>query len=123
MKKIFLLSSAMIIFFFILGVIAQPPEVDRKGPCKGDVEKFCKEVKGGKQVGKCLKENEAELSQACKDYIAAKREKRKEFVTACKADRQKFCKDIRHGKGKIATCLKSHENELSESCKAFFQKN
>jgi hypothetical protein len=33
--------------------------------------------------------------------------------TACKADKEKFC-----NKGMVAACLKQHEIELSEVCKA-----
>ena len=124
MKKIILLSFTMITFLFIFGVIAQTPEVDRKGPCRADAEKLCKDIKGGHKIWRCLRSHEEELSQACKDHFAALREKRKEFVKACGEDRKKFCKDIKHRKrGKIAACLKSHEAELSETCKAFFEKN
>jgi len=33
--------------------------------------------------------------------------------TACKDDQKKFCKE-----GMVAACLKQHETELSEACKA-----
>ena len=43
------------------------------GPCKADVEKFCKNVEQGKgRVARCLKEHKAELSQACRDGLAKK---------------------------------------------------
>lgn len=39
--------------------------------CKADEEKFCKDVKPGHgAIGKCMKEHEAELSEACKDAHA-----------------------------------------------------
>jgi hypothetical protein len=36
---------------------------------------------------------------------------------ACKADINQFCKDITSGEGRIAACLKSHEDKLSSGCK------
>ena len=42
----------------------------------------------------------------------------KEAREECKEDAQKFCKDIKPGHGRVIACLKSHESELSEACKA-----
>ena len=36
---------------------------------------------------------------------------------ACKTDADKFCAGIEKGEGRIAKCLKEHENELSADCK------
>ena len=36
----------------------------------------------------------------------------------CKADMEKFCKDVKPGEGRIVKCMKEHEAELSEACKA-----
>ena len=35
----------------------------------------------------------------------------------CADDLQKFCKDVQPGAGRIARCLKEHENDLSLACK------
>ena len=95
-----------------------------KGACKADVEKFCKGIKpGGGRIWACLKSNDAELSQPCKDHMAMMREKGKEFNQACRADAKKFCKGVPGGKGRIVSCLKSHDAELSDPCKAYFNKN
>ena len=94
-----------------------------KGVCKADIEKFCKGIKpGGGRLWACIKSNNDRLSQECKDHIAMVREKTKEFNQACKDDSKKFCKGIPRGKGRIASCLKSHEAELSDTCRAVFQK-
>ena len=94
-----------------------------KGVCKADIEKFCKDIKPGcGRIWTCLKSNNDRLSQECKDHIAMVQEKRKEFIQACKDDSKKFCKGIPRGKGRIASCLKSHEAELSDTCRALFQK-
>ncbi len=35
----------------------------------------------------------------------------------CAEDVAKFCKDVQPGGGRMAQCLKAHENELSGACK------
>jgi hypothetical protein len=37
----------------------------------------------------------------------------------CIPEIEKYCKDARPGGGKIATCLKEHETDLSQECKDF----
>ncbi|HEY6094869.1 MAG TPA: cysteine rich repeat-containing protein [Gallionellaceae bacterium] len=35
----------------------------------------------------------------------------------CAEDAAKFCKGVEQGEGRIAKCMKEHENELSPACK------
>jgi len=53
---------------------AQPP-APRGNPCKDDVKKLCPDAKSFGDRMKCMKEHEADLSEACKQAraIAAKR--------------------------------------------------
>ena len=89
------------------------------GPCKADVEKFCKDVKPGRgAVMKCLKEHDAELSEACKNRGEKMKERLEKVHTSCKADVENFCKDVKPCGGAIMKCLKEHDAELSEPCKA-----
>lgn len=37
---------------------------------------------------------------------------------ACKADFEKYCKDVKPGEGRIMRCMKEHENDFSQACKA-----
>ena len=46
-----------------------------RAACKADVEKFCSGVQAGGRRA-CLKQNEAQLSAACKDAVAKSREKK-----------------------------------------------
>jgi len=39
-------------------------------------------------------------------------------LRACDADIQKFCKDVTPGGGRLVSCLREHESELSADCKA-----
>jgi cysteine rich repeat protein len=38
----------------------------------------------------------------------------------CAEDAAKYCKDVQPGGGRMAECLKEHENELSAVCKEHF---
>jgi hypothetical protein len=93
--------------------------------CRSDAQTLCKGVEpGGGRIAKCLKENDAKLSPACKEKLAEGKTKgdmlKKKIGDAmqnCKADAEKFCKDVKPGGGRIMKCLKEHEAELSEGCK------
>jgi hypothetical protein len=111
------------VLFWVVPLMAQAEEMHRTGVCRADFEKFCKDVKPGQgRIVKCMREHENELSPACKDQIAADKEKAQEFRKACNPDAAKFCKDIKPGHGRIISCLKSHEAELSPQCDAYFRK-
>ena len=88
-------------------------------PCKEDAEKLCKGVKpGGGRIIKCLKEHEADLSEACKAMEAKHKERAEEIHESCKADVDKLCKDVKPGRGRIIRCLRKHREEISDACKA-----
>jgi len=98
-----------------------------KKACSKDVEQFCKDVQPGQgRLARCLKEHEAELSQECKAYTAEKTGEIKQKVdtlkNACTKDVEQFCKDVQPGQGRLSTCLKEHESELSQECKALIGK-
>ena len=49
-------------------------------PCMADMEKFCKDVKGGHgEKMKCIREHKADLSAACKEKMAKEHEKKAEI--------------------------------------------
>jgi hypothetical protein len=102
-----------------LGVIAVQDVPAAQGPCADDVAKYCKDVKpGGGRLAKCLKENEKQLSPACRSSIEDSKKKAAEAHQACEADARKFCKDVKPGEGRIVRCLKEHEKDLSPECRA-----
>lgn len=115
MKKAILLA--------VLAFAAAPSSVraEETGPCKADMEKFCKGVEPGEgRHKKCLKEHEAELSEGCKQMagkMAERKEKMDAAKEACKADKEKFCKGVEPGEGRLMKCMKEHEAELSEGCR------
>lgn len=99
-------------------------------PCIADIEKFCKDVKpGGGRIADCLKAHEAELSADCKTKEAEPTDKARgkggrkgramgPMDEACKADFEKFCKDEKGGPSEKMACMKEHEKDFSETCKA-----
>jgi hypothetical protein len=55
----------------------QPPSTGLRAACKADVEKLCSGVQpGGGRIAGCLKQNEAQVSAACKDAIGKARERK-----------------------------------------------
>ena len=116
MNKIFLFAILALTLTF--SSFAQTAEEDPK-PCKEDRQTLCKDVKPGQgRIIKCLKENEAKLSPACKTHLEEKTAEAKENHNKCKEDRKKFCKDVKPGEGRIIKCLKDNEAQLSADCKA-----
>lgn len=92
---------------------------ERNNPqaCRADVQKLCKGVQSGRgRIVKCLNQHESELSAACRENIAAAKAEGKELAKACKPDAQKLCQGIRPGKGRIASCLREHHDQLSGAC-------
>ena len=64
------LSTVAIGFLIALTGVA-PSLADVRTACKQDLETFCKNVKpGGDRIVKCMGENRAKLSAACKLAIA-----------------------------------------------------
>lgn len=87
-------------------------------PCADDIANFCKDVKhGGGRIASCLKEDEKDLSPACKARNAEMMMRAKEVDKACADDIDKFCKDVQPGRGNMARCLREHKDELSPECK------
>jgi len=107
----------------VLGLIAASASAQQgQGPCKTDIEKFCKglEPNSGQMI-KCLSDHQSELSEACRQRRAelmqgfqAGLEKSK---AACQADIDKLCKGVPEGEGRVMRCLREHVAELSEPCR------
>jgi hypothetical protein len=67
-------------------------------------------------VAGCLSEHRDALSEACRQRI---NEAKEEFEAKhpCHADAKKLCQGVKPGEGRIASCLKQHESEVSGGCK------
>ena len=96
--------------------------------CRAEAEKLCPGLKPGEGLGKCVDEHASELSAACQEHHKQmkarhsekkeqRQEARAEVKEACATDQEKLCKGLEPGKG-LFKCMKEHESELSEGCKA-----
>jgi cysteine rich repeat protein len=105
-------------------VTAQPHRrgMTAAGPCQADMEKFCKEVQpGAGRPRQCLEEHEKDLSPECQQYMQSMQNRASGHTAgraACNAEIEKFCKDTPPVRGGIQRCLKNHQAELSDGCKA-----
>lgn len=95
---------------------AEEGEKGKSGPCRGDVEKFCKDVEPGKgAILKCLKDKEAELSEECRSHHKKMKGMRKEVREACEEDAKKFCGEKKGKERK--SCMKENREKFSEQCR------
>jgi pyruvate/2-oxoglutarate dehydrogenase complex dihydrolipoamide acyltransferase (E2) component len=94
-----------------------------RGACVADAKKFCGDVvAGGGRVYKCLTSHDAELAPACSERLKAGKARFDEFSAACKTDAAKYCQGIPAGGGRIVSCLKGRESDLSADCKGQFNR-
>ena len=104
----------------------QPPKGAKAGGervCQEDAKKFCSNVRpGGGRIYSCLTSHSAELAPACRERLAAAKARYDEFVKACRSDADKYCKGIPPGAGRILSCLKGREADLTADCRAQFHR-
>src|SRR6266849_2014838 len=87
------LGVTMLAFYSLM-----PVAFAQEGPCAADVKKFCKDVQpGGGRIIQCMKQHDAELSQACKDHGQVVKAELEKAHEACKGDVEKLCKDVKPG--------------------------
>ncbi len=110
---------ALAVALLFAGVLGCTDALAAQDPCADDIAKYCKDVKPGEgRLARCIKENEKQLSPACRSSIEESKKKVQEAQRACEGDARKFCKDVKPGQGRIVKCLREHEKELSPECKA-----
>jgi hypothetical protein len=86
-------------------------------PCLADIKKFCAAVPvGGGRVQACLKEHEAQISEACRTRVDDLQREAAMVDTSCRWDIISFCSDVNPGGGRVISCLESNKISLSASC-------
>lgn len=122
--KALLIAACVTLIAGIGQASAQPAGRSAKGGdrvCAEDAKKFCSKVRpGGGRVYQCMTSHENELAPACRERLTAAKARYDEFANACKSDAEKYCKGIRAGAGRILSCLKGRESDLTAECKAQF---
>jgi hypothetical protein len=107
----------------LLALLAPPAAAATPGPaprpCAHDVRQLCAKVKpGAGRLNKCLANNEARLTAACREQRRELAERVARFQEACHADMERFCKGVRRNNPRIASCLKAHAPQLAADCRA-----
>ncbi len=91
MRKMSIISCVVVVILFLIAAPAFSQGQERAGkegtgkhqgdigPCKADLEKYCKGIKPGEgRLRACLKGNSDRLSQACKDHLTSMQQQRKD---------------------------------------------
>lgn len=90
------------------------PCADHNGPCAEDVKTLCPDASTREDVHRCLREHADDVSPACAEKMAARRERFQAIRSACQADLDSLCPDAQ-GRD-IGRCLHEHRSELSGTC-------
>jgi hypothetical protein len=85
------------------------------------VKRLCGGVQiGAGRLGECLRQNDANLSPACKtkraEADARFRALVDELAKACLRDAQRLCGQLKQGRGRVVACLQRQQDDLSTSC-------
>ncbi|WP_245915634.1 hypothetical protein [Leptospira johnsonii] len=101
---------------FNIHVVAheEGPTHSHTDQCRVDKEKYCKESPKG-DVLSCLKKNEENLSEDCRELLQEVRDKARLRMEACKEDREKYCSNRETA---VIRCLQENKNLLGEKCKS-----
>ncbi|HTO68443.1 MAG TPA: cysteine rich repeat-containing protein [Myxococcota bacterium] len=99
----------------------QPPPGTATGPCAADAKRLCADADPGHgAIMRCLQQHEADLSTACKERIAAVRDKMHEHAAAlhaaCGSDAERLCPGLEAGTG-LVKCLYDHEQDITQPCR------
>ena len=116
-------ASAVATDVYAQGSMEKLEKAYKQGACSNDLKKFCARVKpGDARVAQCMADKFRQLEPGCQATVQAAMNKRGSMATACKPDAEKFCKGIRPAEGRILSCLKGRESDLSPACAAEFKR-
>jgi len=115
--KLFKTMLAVIVIVCFASSFSFADDLTKDGPCRADIQKFCKSVRPGKgKLLRCMRQYSRHLSEACTDHIGVVKEKTGLFKKACKKDIGRFCADVEKTPGAIFRCLEENHASLSAVC-------
>jgi hypothetical protein len=93
--------------------------------CQKDLETYCSKVTPGeKRLLACVYAHEDKLSDQCTYALYQASVVLEQVAQAvayvgksCRDDIEAHCKNVKVGKGRMLSCLESHTNELSGTCR------
>ena len=86
--------------------------------CEADARQLCAGVQPGQgRILRCLNDKLSFVSQSCQGAINELRLVRSKIQAGCAGDVGRFCKMVPEGAGRIITCLREHEKELTSECR------
>lgn len=127
--KIFLISGFVVLLSFSGELFAadEPTQTTAQqkhaGQCKGDIEKFCKDIqKGEGRIAQCLESHKSEVTTDCQHHMLSKKHHH-EVKEACASDIKTYCPKPADGekKPRLMQCLKENEAKLSPTCLTKFK--
>lgn len=121
--RLSLASLALATLAFAQGAPPPPaPPPARGGACRADIAALCPNLTPGKAdhraIAECLMSQQDKVSAPCKTEMEQMKAKMEAAKEACQPDVDKFCSTVAKGGGQVMQCLKQHESELSDACKA-----
>jgi len=91
-------------------------------PCAAEAMRLCNKARGDIALLGCLRNQEKELSPACRGSLHELYGIAVEYGKDCEADAAKLCKDVPRGEGRLARCLWENESFVSQSCQGAINK-
>jgi hypothetical protein len=111
----------MVRLFCVLSLVLGVSRTARaEDSCATVMAQVCPASRGDLEPFACVRAHEAEISRACPGDADALLAKAREIGADCEGDVARLCKGVAPGGGRIVTCLRNNESQLSQACQGKF---